>query len=124
MAVVFPANEILDVPWDLPFRQAQGSSLSMGKLGSGAFDPAVSFGCVIAKLLVNVRSFMSFARCAGLILTGGALLFSISCEKHELGEYPEVQKEQMTLADNPKPAPSPGGSATATPVNFFPEKRP
>jgi hypothetical protein len=96
----------------------------MGKLGFGAFHPVVGFGCVMAKLLVNVRSFMSFARCAGLILTGGALLFSISCEKHELGEYPEVQKEQMTLADNPKPGPSPGGSATATPVNFFPEKRP
>jgi hypothetical protein len=87
-------------------------------------NAAVSFGCVMAKLFVNVRSFMSFARCAGLILTCGALLFSISCEKHELGEYPEVQKEQMILADNPKPGPSPDASATATPVNFFPEKRP
>jgi hypothetical protein len=84
----------------------------------------VSFGCATVGLLVNVPSFMSFARCAGIILTGVAGLFSISCEKHELGEYPEVQKEQMTLADNPKPGPSPGGSATATPVNFFPEKRP
>jgi len=86
--------------------------------------PPLSFGCVVAGLLVNVPSFMSFARCAGIILTGVALLFSISCEKHQLGEYPEVQKELMTLKDNSKPGPSPDGSATATPVNFFPEKRP
>ena len=70
------------------------------------------------------RSFMSFARCAGIILTGVALLLSISCEKHQVGEYPEVQRELMTLANNPKPGHSPGASATATPVNFFPEKRP
>jgi hypothetical protein len=67
---------------------------------------------------------MSFARCAGIILTGVALLVSISCEKHQVGEYPEVQRELMTLANNPEAVPTPGGSATATPVKFFPEKRP
>jgi hypothetical protein len=67
---------------------------------------------------------MTFARCAGLVLTGAALLLSISCEKHQVGEYPEVQRELMTLANNAKPDASPGGSATATPVKFFPEKRP
>jgi hypothetical protein len=55
---------------------------------------------------------------------GAALLLSISCEKHHLGEYPEVQRDLMTLANNPKPGPTPAGSATATPVKFFPEKRP
>jgi hypothetical protein len=70
------------------------------------------------------RSFMSFARCAGIILTGVALLFSISCEKHQVGEYPEVQRELMTVSKDSEPAFAPGASATATPVNFFPEKRP
>jgi len=67
---------------------------------------------------------MSFARCVGIILTGVALLVSISCEKHEVGEYPEVQRELMTVPNNPELGPSPGASATATPVKFFPEKRP
>jgi hypothetical protein len=58
----------------------------------------------------------------GIFVIGAAFLFSISCEKHHLGEYPEVQRDLMTLANNPKPGPA--GSATATPVKFFPEKRP
>jgi hypothetical protein len=41
-----------------------------------------------------------------------------------VGEYPEVQRDLMALANNPKPSPSPRASATATPVKFFPEKRP
>jgi hypothetical protein len=67
---------------------------------------------------------MGLASRIGIFLTGAALLVFISCEKHEVGEYPEVQKELMAVANNPKPRPSPAGSATATPVNFFPEKRP
>jgi hypothetical protein len=67
---------------------------------------------------------MGFASRTGIFFTGAALLLSISCEKHEVGEYPEVQRELMAVATNPKPDPSPAGSATATPVNFFPEKRP
>jgi len=60
----------------------------------------------------------------GIFVIGAALLLSISCEKHHLGEYPEVQKELMTVSKNSKPGPTPAGSATATPVKFFPEKRP
>ncbi|PYK59594.1 MAG: hypothetical protein DME43_08330 [Verrucomicrobia bacterium] len=67
---------------------------------------------------------MGLASRIGIFFTGAALLLSISCEKHEVGEYPEVQKELMAVTNNPKPGPTPGGSATATPVNFFPEKRP
>jgi hypothetical protein len=63
---------------------------------------------------------MGFARCAGIILTGVALLVSISCEKHEVGEYPEVQRELMTSANNPEAGPTLAASATATPVKFFP----
>jgi len=60
----------------------------------------------------------------GIFLIGAALLLSISCEKHHVGEYPEVQRELMAVANDSKPAATPGGSATATPVKFFPEKRP
>jgi hypothetical protein len=67
---------------------------------------------------------MGAASRTGIFLIGAALLLSISCEKHHLGEYPEVQREMMTVPKNSEPAPAPGGSATATPVKFFPEKRP
>jgi hypothetical protein len=67
---------------------------------------------------------MGLASRIGIFVTGVALLFSISCEKHQVGEYPEVQRELMNLADKAKPDATPAGSATATPVNFFPEKRP
>jgi len=60
----------------------------------------------------------------GIFVIGAALLLSISCEKHQVGEDPEVQRELMSLANNAKPGPTPGGSTTATPVKFFPEKRP
>jgi hypothetical protein len=59
-----------------------------------------------------------------MFFIGAALLLSISCEKHHVGEYPEVQRDLMAVADNPKAGPSPAASATATPVKFFPEKRP
>jgi hypothetical protein len=67
---------------------------------------------------------MGLASRIGIFFTGVALLLSISCEKHEVGEYPEVQRELMVSANNPKSDPSPGESPTATPVKFFPEKRP
>jgi hypothetical protein len=66
---------------------------------------------------------MSFLRCAGIILTAGTVLFSISCEKHHLGEYPEVQKDLTATLDQEASNPRPEGSATATPVKFFPEKK-
>jgi hypothetical protein len=65
---------------------------------------------------------MSFTRCAGIIFTGAALLFSISCEKHHLGEYPEVQKDLTATLDEEASNAAPGGPATPTPVMFFPAK--
>jgi len=67
---------------------------------------------------------MGAASRTGIFLIGAALLLSISCEKHHLGEYPEVQRELMTVAHDPEPSATPAGSTTATPVKFFPEKRP
>ncbi|PYJ38074.1 MAG: hypothetical protein DME81_06535 [Verrucomicrobia bacterium] len=56
----------------------------------------------------------------------GLLLFCSSCEKHPLGEMPEVQREQLDPAkraysrtsetDSDTPSPS------ATPAEFFPAK--
>jgi hypothetical protein len=82
-----------------------------------------TFGCVIPKFFVNVSSLMSFTRCAGIIFTGAALLFSISCEKHHLGEYPEIQRDLTATLDKEASNPALGGSATPTPVKFFPEKK-
>jgi hypothetical protein len=67
--------------------------------------------------------FMSFTRCAGIIFGGAAILLSISCEKHRLGEYPEVQRDMTATLDKETSNPAPGGSATPTPVKFFPEKK-
>jgi hypothetical protein len=66
---------------------------------------------------------MSFTRRLGIILTGAAILFSISCEKHHLGEYPEVQKDLTATLDEEASNPAPAGSVSPTPVKFFPEKK-
>jgi len=67
--------------------------------------------------------FMSFTRCAGIIFGGAALLLSISCEKNPLGEYPEVQRDMTATLDKETSNPAPAGSASSTPVKFFPEKK-
>jgi hypothetical protein len=67
--------------------------------------------------------FMSFTRCAGIILAVAALSLSISCEKHHLGEYPEVQKDLTATLDKEASDPALGGSPKPTPVKFFPEKK-
>jgi hypothetical protein len=64
------------------------------------------------------------------ILTGVSIILICSCEKHRVGEMPEVQKENVELARNAeKGAPSgeeskaSSGRASATPAEFFPEKK-
>jgi len=65
-------------------------------------------------------------------VSAAALIFFCSCEKHHLGEDPEVQKEHVIV-----PGGSEGNSATSkeasasrsptaspTPVEFFPESTP
>jgi len=82
-------------------------------------------------LLLSLR-FMrfSFGSCASLLL-GAALMIICSCEKHHVGEIPEVQKEHVELAGGSEegasesregstsPAPP---SPTPTPAEFFPTK--
>jgi len=66
---------------------------------------------------------MSFTRCAGIIFTGAALLFSISCEKHHLGEYPEVQKDLTATLDKETSNPASAATPTPTAVKFFSDKK-
>ena len=56
---------------------------------------------------------------AGLVACGIALLVICSCEKHHLGEYPEVQRDRLLEAQH-RAEPAPSALPSATPVNFFP----
>jgi hypothetical protein len=66
------------------------------------------------------------------ILAGISLIFICSCEKHRLGEMPEVQKEHVDLAkgtDDTVPLreeskSSPAMKTSPTPAEFFPTATP
>jgi hypothetical protein len=68
----------------------------------------------------RVRRWFLLAASAGLAAFG-------SCEKHSVGELPEVQKEHIypVAANDGEPAASPGQtpSAKPTPADFFPDSR-
>ena len=61
-----------------------------------------------------------------------ALIFCSSCEKHHLGEDPEVQKEHVDVGENAEEDSAPAKetstsvvpTASPTPVEFFPESTP
>jgi hypothetical protein len=64
-------------------------------------------------------------------LGSAALIFFCSCDKHHLGEMPEVQKEHVELA-KPGEAAAPAANESKassthgpspTPAEFFPEKK-
>jgi hypothetical protein len=65
-------------------------------------------------------------------ISGAALIFCCSCEKHHLGEDPEAQKEHVDVAggseensgEAKETSTSPTSSASPTPVEFFPEGTP
>jgi hypothetical protein len=66
-----------------------------------------------------LRNCVAFSACVSLIVI-------CSCEKHEVGEMPDVQKERGQVA-NQSATPESGGSsptpsAKPTPVDFFPTK--
>jgi hypothetical protein len=61
---------------------------------------------------------------AGQGALAATLLFSISCEEHHLGEYPEVQRDRLAEAREAKTLEHADPAAVSpTPVNFFPEKK-
>jgi hypothetical protein len=66
-----------------------------------------------------LRNCVAFSACVSLIAI-------CSCEKHKVGEMPDVQKERTDLA-NQSATPETGGtsptpSAKPTPADFFPTK--
>ena len=66
-------------------------------------------------------------RFSPLAALAGLLLVFTSCERHHVGELPELQREHFDPAETvaepehaiPKPPP-----ASATPANFFPNQHP
>jgi hypothetical protein len=65
-------------------------------------------------------------------ISAGALIFCCSCEKHRLGEDPEVQKEHVVAPGESdensgatkETSAAPSATASPTPVEFFPESTP
>jgi len=62
----------------------------------------------------------------GIALVTGLLIFCSSCEKHPLGEMPEVQTEQVDPAkkawDRTSETDSEKYLSSPTPAEFFPAK--
>jgi len=69
-------------------------------------------------------------RQAATAVSAIALIFCCSCEKHHLGEDPEVQKEHVVVPSGSEEnssateETSPFTTASSTPVEFFPESTP
>jgi hypothetical protein len=69
-------------------------------------------------------------RCVALF-AGASLIVICSCEKHHLGEFPDVQKERVDPAKKPDESSGSSGeskvslekSPSPTPADFFPEKK-
>src|SRR5205085_12544404 len=65
-------------------------------------------------------------------VSAAALIFCCSCEKHHLGEDPEVQKQHVDVPGGPeepsaatKQASAPPSATTSpAPLEFFPERTP
>ena len=67
----------------------------------------------------------SLGKCLIFSAFASLALFS-ACDKHAVGELPEVQKEHVYPADSPAAEPAAGHTPTAkpTPADFFPETKP
>jgi hypothetical protein len=66
-------------------------------------------------------------RFSPLAALAGLLLLFNSCERHHLGELPELQKEHfqpLETAAESEPALPKAAPASPTPANFFPNKQP
>jgi hypothetical protein len=67
----------------------------------------------------------SLRKCVALS-AGASLVFVCACEKHYVGELPELQKEPVNLNRGVETTPaamsSPSPAARPTPAEFFPTK--
>jgi hypothetical protein len=83
-------------------------------------------------MAISVPALMGFSLGKTIALSVCATLFLIcSCDKHEPGEFPQVQREKtdpprpITAAvqeETPAPSTSSTPAAKPTPVEFFPTK--
>jgi hypothetical protein len=67
-------------------------------------------------------------RFSPLAALAGLLIIFSSCERHHVGELPELQREHLNplapdAAETKALAPTPP-AASATPANFFPNEKP
>ena len=66
-------------------------------------------------------------RLSPLAALAGLLIVFSSCERHHLGELPELQREHLhpltSEAEEAHPA-EPAAQASPTPANFFPNQQP
>jgi hypothetical protein len=58
-----------------------------------------------------------------LFICGAALAFICSCEKHHVGEYPEVQRDRLQETKHQAHKTQPAATPSATPVDFFAEQK-
>jgi len=76
------------------------------------------------RQLVCQRIMPLLLRWTGIALVSSLLIFYSSCEKHPLGEMPDVQREQVDPAKNARSrmhaTDSDRLSPSATPAEFFP----
>jgi hypothetical protein len=66
-------------------------------------------------------------RFSPLAALAGLLIVFTSCERHHLGELPELQREHLHPLANPgeeAPAAEPAAVVSPTPANFFPNQKP
>jgi hypothetical protein len=66
-------------------------------------------------------------RLSPLAVLAGLLIVFTSCERHHVGELPELQREHLHpltgQAEEAQP-PAPPASSSPTPADFFPKQQP
>jgi hypothetical protein len=72
---------------------------------------------------------MSRLRFCPLAALAGLVLVFTSCERHHVGELPEVQREHLHPIQDPtgesmRGLPTPPTAVSPTPANFFPKQQP
>jgi len=89
--------------------------------------------CLRRAWPISLRRVMHFGvRQIAAAVSAAALIFCCSCEKHHLGEDPEVQKEHVDVTSgsaedssaSKEALASPSATVSPTPAEFFPETTP
>jgi hypothetical protein len=97
-------------------------AIKLSSVGPSPFPP-----CGMPSTPVTVPAPMGSSFGKRFLFFASAIALVCSCEKHRVGEYPEVQREKgaenaQAPAAEAAPASSPSPSVKPTPVEFFPTK--